>query len=74
MLFVQLLLGGVQNGALYALTAAGFALIFGAFWLGEPVHIELVAALGVVIFGITLVNRKSAAAPVAPPEATAEIT
>lgn len=30
MLFLQLLLQGVQTGALYALTAAGFALIFGA--------------------------------------------
>ncbi|MBI0432286.1 branched-chain amino acid ABC transporter permease [Roseomonas sp. KE0001] len=30
MLFLQLLQGGVQTGALYALTAAGFALIFGA--------------------------------------------
>lgn len=30
MLFLQLLLGGLQTGALYALTAAGFALIFGA--------------------------------------------
>jgi branched-chain amino acid transport system permease protein len=29
-LFVQLLLQGIQTGALYALTAAGFALIFGA--------------------------------------------
>ena len=58
----------------FALSTPVFALIFGAFWLGEPVHIELVAALGVVIFGITLVNRKSAPAPVAPPEATAEIT
>lgn len=30
MLFLQLLLQGIQTGALYALTAAGFALIFGA--------------------------------------------
>lgn len=30
MLFLQLLQGGLQTGALYALTAAGFALIFGA--------------------------------------------
>lgn len=30
MLFLQLLLGGLQTGALYALTACGFALIFGA--------------------------------------------
>jgi len=29
-LFLQLLLQGIQTGALYALTAAGFALIFGA--------------------------------------------
>ncbi|MGC8524537.1 MAG: branched-chain amino acid ABC transporter permease [Acidibrevibacterium sp.] len=30
MLYVQLLVSGVETGALYALTAAGFALIFGA--------------------------------------------
>ncbi len=30
MLFLQLLLNGLQTGAIYALTAAGFALIFGA--------------------------------------------
>lgn len=38
MLFVQLLLGGVQNGALYALTAAGFALIFGATKVFHVAH------------------------------------
>ena len=30
MLILQLLLNGLQTGAIYALTAAGFALIFGA--------------------------------------------
>lgn len=30
MLFLQLLINGLQTGAIYALTAAGFALIFGA--------------------------------------------
>ena len=56
----------------FALSTPVFALIFGALWLGEPVHMELVAALGVVIFGITLVNRKPAAArqPQATPETT----
>lgn len=38
MLFLQLLLGGVQNGALYALTAAGFALIFGATRIFHVAH------------------------------------
>ena len=56
----------------FALSTPVFALIFGALWLGEPVHIELVAALATVIFGITLVNRKPAAAT--PPDAAAETT
>ena len=60
----------------FALSTPVFALIFGALWLGEPVHIELVAALATVIFGITLVNRKPAAAPAptTPPGAAAETT
>ena len=60
----------------FALSTPVFALIFGALWLGEPVHIELVAALATVIFGITLVNRKPAAAPAPtdPPGAAAETT
>ncbi len=58
----------------FALSTPVFALIFGALWLGESVHIELVAALGVVIFGITLVNRKAAPAPATPPDATATAT
>jgi len=56
----------------FALSTPVFALIFGALWLGEPVHIELVAALAAVIFGITLVNRKPAAADA--PQATPETT
>jgi drug/metabolite transporter (DMT)-like permease len=56
----------------FALSTPVFALIFGALWLGETVHIELVAALAAVIFGITLVNRKPAAAT--PPQATPETT
>ena len=56
----------------FALSTPVFALIFGALWLGEPVHIELVAALAAVIFGITLVNRKPAAATA--PQATTETT
>ena len=38
MLTLQLLLGGLQNGALYALTAAGFALIFGATKVFHVAH------------------------------------
>lgn len=38
MLTLQLLLGGLQNGALYALTAAGFALIFGATRVFHVAH------------------------------------
>ena len=56
----------------FALSTPVFALIFGALWLGEPVHIELVAALAAVIFGITLVNRRPAAAAATPPDADAE--
>jgi drug/metabolite transporter (DMT)-like permease len=56
----------------FALSTPVFALIFGALWLGETVHMELVAALAAVIFGITLVNRKPAAAT--PPDAAAETT
>ena len=60
----------------FALSTPVFALIFGALWLGEPVHIELVAALATVIFGITLVNRKPAAAQASatPEDASAETT
>jgi drug/metabolite transporter (DMT)-like permease len=35
-----------------------FALIFGAWWLGEPVTAPLVAALALVGLGIILVNRR----------------
>jgi drug/metabolite transporter (DMT)-like permease len=35
-----------------------FALVFSAWWLGEPVTIKLVAALVLVGVGIVLVNRK----------------
>ena len=35
---LQLLLGGIQTGALYALTAAGFALIFGATKVFHVAH------------------------------------
>jgi drug/metabolite transporter (DMT)-like permease len=50
----------------FALSTPVFSVIFGALWLGETVHIELVAALATVIFGITLVNRKPA--PASPPD------
>ena len=58
----------------FALSTPVFAVIFGAVWLGETVHMELVAALAAVIFGITLVNRKPAATPATPPDATPETT
>jgi len=38
-----------------------FALLFGAWWLGEPVTAGLVAALVLVAAGIVLVNRRPAA-------------
>ncbi|MBT9514630.1 MAG: DMT family transporter [Acidovorax sp.] len=38
-----------------------FALLFGAWWLGEPVTPGLVAALVLVAAGIVLVNRQTAA-------------
>jgi drug/metabolite transporter (DMT)-like permease len=37
-----------------------FALLFGAFWLKEPVTLNLIAALTLVAGGIVLVNRKTA--------------
>ncbi len=58
----------------FALSTPVFALIFGALWLSEPVHVELVAALAAVIFGITLVNRKPAPTPTTPADADAETT
>lgn len=39
-----------------------FALLFGAWWLGEPVTPGLVVALALVAAGIVLVNRRPAAA------------
>ena len=39
-----------------------FALLFGAWWLGEPVTAGLVGALVLVAAGIVLVNRKPGAA------------
>ncbi|MCE1191977.1 MAG: DMT family transporter [Acidovorax sp.] len=39
-----------------------FALLFGAWWLGEPITAGLVAALVLVAAGIVVVNRKPAAA------------
>jgi drug/metabolite transporter (DMT)-like permease len=38
-----------------------FALLFGAWWLGEPITPGLVAALVLVAAGIVLVNRRAAA-------------
>lgn len=38
-----------------------FALLFGAWWLGEPVTPGLVVALALVAMGIVLVNRRPAA-------------
>ncbi len=56
----------------FALSTPVFALIFGALWLSEPVHVELVAALAAVIFGITLVNRKPTPTPTTPADADAD--
>ncbi|WP_028602865.1 DMT family transporter [Ottowia thiooxydans] len=36
-----------------------FALLFGALWLGEPITVNLLAAMALVGFGIVLVNRKA---------------
>ena len=58
----------------FALSTPVFAVIFGVLWLGEMVHLELVGALAAVIFGITLVNRKPAAAPATLPDAKDETT
>jgi drug/metabolite transporter (DMT)-like permease len=38
-----------------------FALLFGAWWLGEPVTLNLLAALAMVAGGILLVNRRPGA-------------
>ena len=35
------------------------ALLFGALWLGEPVTVDLLAALALVALGIVLVNRRA---------------
>jgi drug/metabolite transporter (DMT)-like permease len=35
-----------------------FALMFGAWWLGEPITPALLAALTLVAAGIVLVNRR----------------
>ena len=56
----------------FALSTPVFSVLFGALWLGETVHIELMVTLAAVIFGITLVNRKPAAA--SQPNATPETT
>lgn len=48
MLFVQLLAAGLQTGALYALTAAGFALIFGATRIFHFAHGATFALAGYV--------------------------
>jgi len=51
MLELQLLLGGLQNGALYALTAAGFALIFGATKVFHVAHGATFTLAGYVFIG-----------------------
>ena len=48
MLFLQLLATGIQTGALYALTAAGFALIFGATRIFHVAHGATFALAGYV--------------------------
>ena len=46
-----------------------FALLFGVWWLNEPVTGGLLAALALVAVGIALVNRRPRAAPAAPRQA-----
>lgn len=58
----------------FALSTPVFSVLFGVLWLGEQVHIELVAALAAVIFGITLVNRKPTVTPASDAEAKTETT
>lgn len=51
MLLLQLLVNGVQTGALYALTAAGFALIFGATRVFHVAHGACFALAGYGFLG-----------------------
>jgi branched-chain amino acid transport system permease protein len=58
MLFIQLLASGLQTGALYALTAAGFALIFGATRIFHVAH-----GASFVLAGYAFVTAASYGAP-----------
>jgi len=51
-LFVQLLVAGVQTGLLYALTAAGFALIFGATRIFHVAQGAAFALAGYLFLGV----------------------
>ena len=44
--------------SVFVFLTPAFALVFGAWWLGEPITVTLVAALAFVAVGIVLVNRK----------------
>jgi len=45
MLFTQLFINGLQTGALYALIAAGFSLIFG---MGQPLRLPVIFFMSVI--------------------------
>ena len=51
MLLLQLLVSGIQTGAIYALTAAGFALIFGATRIFHVAHGACFAIAGYAFLG-----------------------
>lgn len=53
MLLLQLLVSGIQTGAIYALTAAGFALIFGATRIFHVAHGAAFAIAGYAFLGAT---------------------
>ncbi|MCK8783205.1 branched-chain amino acid ABC transporter permease [Roseomonas sp. NAR14] len=52
MLILQLLVSGIQTGAIYALTAAGFALIFGATRIFHVAHGATFALAGYAFVGL----------------------
>ena len=53
MLLLQLIASGIQTGALYALTAAGFALIFGATRIFHVAHGASFVLAGYTFVGLT---------------------
>jgi len=68
MLFVQLLVNGLQLGALYALIAAGFSLIFGTTRVFHVAHGATFTLAGFVFYELVVVlgwNQAAAAVPAA---------